>query len=338
MLATSSWPYVSFDLHPCLYRLLTFIWKKDSETAKNMMHKYHIGTLDSASKVLIQAEGEAQDYIAKDAGSTSNASFLKSRSWSKAILHSKETISPDTQLFTFKLDHIGQTLGLPIGQHLLLRLRDTLKNEAIIRPYTPISPPSRTGLLDLLVKIYPSTSSSNTQYSAGGMTQLLDKLLVGCEVEMKGPLGKFEYLGRGLCSIKGEQRRFTRFAMLCAGTGITPILQIFRAVMADPDDHTQWVVLNGNRNKHDILCKVELDALSAMKAPPRGRILHTLSQPPRDWTGLRGRVDEVMLRKYVPRADDEKALVMVCGPEGFEKSMKKALRNAGWRDKDVLFF
>lgn len=303
-----------------------------------MMHKYHIGTLDSASKILIRAEGETQECIAKDAGSKSNANFLKSRSWRKAILHSKETMSPDTRLFTFKIDDLEQTLGLPIGQHLLLRLRDTLKNEEIIRPYTPISPPSRTGFLDLLVKIYPSTCSSNTQKSAGGMTQLLDKLLVGCEVEMKGPLGNFEYLGRGLCSIKGEQRRFTRFAMLCAGTGITPILQIFRAVMADPDDHTQCVVLNGNRSKHDILCKVELDALSAMKTPPRGRILHTLSQPPRDWTGLRGRVDEVMLRKYVPKADDEEALVMVCGPEGFERRMKKALRNAGWRDMDMFFF
>lgn len=294
-----------------------------------MMHNYHIGTLDSASKILIRAEGETPDRIA---GSNPNASFLKSRSWGKAILHSKKTISPDTRKFTFKLDHIGQNLGLPIGQHLLLRLRDTLKNEAIIRPYTPISPPSQTGFLDLLVKIYSSTSSS------GGMSQLLDKLHLGCEVDMKGPLGKFEYLGRGLCSIKGEERRFTRFTMLCAGTGITPILQVFRAVMADPDDHTQCVVLNGNRCEHDILCKAELHALSAMKKTPRGRVLQTLSQPPRDWTGLRGRIDEVMLREYVPRADGDKALAMVCGPEGFENSMKKALRSGGWGDKDVLFF
>lgn len=155
---------------------------------------------------------------------------------------------------------------------------------------------------------------------------------------MKGPLGKFEYLGRGLCSIKGEQRRFTRFAMLCAGTGITPILQVFRAVVADPDDHTQCVVLNGNRSEHDILCKGELDALSAMKKTPRGTVLHTLSQPARDWTGLRGRIDEEMLRKYIPRVDDDKALVMVCGPEGFEKSMKKALRDGGLGDMEVLLF
>lgn len=108
--------------------------------------------------------------------------------------------------------------------------------------------------------------------------------------------------------------------------------------MADPDDHTQCVVLNGNRCEHDILCKAELHALSAMKKTPRGRVLQTLSQPPRDWTGLRGRIDEVMLREYVPRADGDKALAMVCGPEGFENSMKKALRSGGWGDKDVLFF
>lgn len=125
--------------------------------------------------------------------------------------------------------------------------------------------------------------------------------------------------------------------MLCAGTGITPIVQVFRAVMADPGDHTTCVILNGNRTECDILCKAELDALSAIKET--GRVLHTLSQPAQDWGGLRGRIDEVMLREYVPRGDDgDKALVMVCGPEGFESSMKEALRNGGWEDIDVLFF
>lgn len=298
-----------------------------------MMQNYHIGTLDSASKILLRAESEAPEC---NAGSKPNAAFLKPRSWGKAVLHSKKPISPDTRLFTFKLDHLGKTVSLPIGQHLLVRVRDTLKNEVMIRPYTPISPPSQTGFLDLLIKIYPSSSSSNTRNSAGGMTQLLDKLPLSGEVDIKGPLGKFEYVGQGLCSIIGEQRRFTRFAMLCAGTGITPILQVFRAVMADPDDHTQCVVLNGNRREDDILCKAELDALSAMKKT--ARVLHILSQPAQDWGGLIGRIDEVMLREYVPRAYDDKTLVMVCGPEGFEGSMKKALRDGGWGCKDVLFF
>lgn len=298
------------------------------------MQNYHIGTLDSASKILIRAESEAPEC---NLGSESNATFLKSRSWGKAVLHSKKPISPDTRHFTFKLDHISQSLGLPIGQHLLLRLRDTLKDQVMIRPYTPISPLSQTGFVDLLIKIYPSTSPCHTRNSAGGMTQLLDNLPLGSEVDMKGPLGGFEYLGQGLCSIKGEQRRFARLAMLCAGTGITPILQVFRAVMADPDDHTQCVILNGNRSEYDILCKAELDALYAMKKT--GKVLHTLSQPAQDWGGLRGRVDEVMLREYVPRGDDgNKTLVMVCGPEEFESSMKKALRDGGWEDMDVLFF
>lgn len=298
------------------------------------MQNYHIGTLDSASKSLIRAESETPEC---NAGSKPNATFLKSRLWGKAVLYSKRPISPNTRHFTFKLDHISQNLGLPIGQHLLLRMRETLKNEVIIRPYTPISSPSQLGLVDLLVKIYPSVNSSNNRNSAGGMTQLLDKLPLGSEVDMKGPLGKFEYLGQGLCSIKGEQRRFTRFAMLCAGTGITPILQVFRAVMADPDDHTTCVILNGNRTECDILCKAELDALSAIKET--GRVLHTLSQPAQDWGGLRGRIDEVMLREYVPKGDDgDKTLVMVCGPEGFESSMKEALRNGGWEDIDALFF
>lgn len=304
-----------------------------------MMQVYHIGTLDSVSKILVRAESEAPEC---NVGSSPDATFLKSRSWGKAVLHSKKTISPDTRHFTFKFGHKNQSLGLPIGQHLMLRVRDTLKNKVMIRPYTPISPPSQTGFVDLLIKIYPfpTSPSSNTRNSAGGMTELLDNLPLGSEVDMKGPLGGFEYLGQGLCSIKGEQRRFTRFAMLCAGTGITPILQIFRAVMADPDDHTPCVILNGNRREYDILCKAELDALSAMKKQKTGKVLHTLSRPSQDWGGLRGRVDEVMLREHIPRRGDDgdKTLVMVCGPRGFENSMKKALTEGGWEDMDVLFF
>lgn len=307
------------------------------------MKDYHIGTLDSVSKILVRAESDAPEC---NVGSNPNATFLKSRSWGKAVLHSKKTISADTRHFTFKFGHISQRLGLPIGQHLLLRVRDTHKNKVIIRPYTPISPPSQTGFVDLLIKIYTSTSpspSSNTRNSVGGMTELLDNLPLGSEVDMKGPLGGFEYLGQGLCSIKGKKRRFTRFAMLCAGTGITPILQIFRAIMADPDDYTPCLIINGNRREYDILCKTELDALSAMRKNKKktGKVLHTLSRPSQDWGGLRGRVDEVMVGEHIPRGDDHgdnKTLVMVCGPQGFESSMKKALTEGGWEDMNMLFF
>ncbi|KAJ4300472.1 Omega-amidase nit3 [Collariella sp. IMI 366227] len=84
------------------------------------------------------------------------------------------------------------TLGLPVGQHLMIRLRDPATREAIIRAYTPLSPGTDMGELRVLIKIYRD-SADGTQ-KGGVMTQALDSLPPGHPVEFKGPVGKFEYL------------------------------------------------------------------------------------------------------------------------------------------------
>ena len=53
--------------------------------------------------------------------------------------------------------------------------------------------------------------------------------------------------------------------MVCAGSGITPIYQVLRAVMEDEVDTTQCIVVNGNRFPEDILCKEDLDKWSSRK-------------------------------------------------------------------------
>ncbi|KAF2762165.1 hypothetical protein EJ05DRAFT_199535 [Pseudovirgaria hyperparasitica] len=299
-----------------------------SETAKAMMPDYHIGSLDKASRKVL-SEGEVQ----APESSEPRATFLTSRSWSKAILSKKTTVSWDTRIFTFKLDHDEQGLGLPTGQHLMIRLRDPVTREAIIRSYTPISETTSKGYMDVLVKVY-----FDTKEKAGGkMTKAMDALPIGHFVDFKGPIGKFEYLGRGECAVNNAKRHIKKFIMISGGSGITPIYQIFRAVMKDKGDPTKCVVLDGNRLVEDILCKDDLDQL-ALGNDDRCKLLYTLTQGPDDWTGLRGRIAAPLLKEHAGTRE-EGVMVLLCGPEALEKSCHKILvEDLGWRDDDLLFF
>lgn len=309
-------------------RPITYAIAKDSETAKGMMADYHIGSLDEASKLVLD-EGE-MDAVAETSNEPETV-FLKSRSWEKAILHSKRTISWNVRIFTFKLEHDEQTLGLSVGQHLFLRLRDPVTRDAVVRSYTPISEASRRGYVDVLVKIYLNAQD----FKGGRMTQALDSLPIGHVVDFKGPVGKFKYLGRGICSINDERKEFKRFLMICAGTGITPIFQVFRAIMSDDEDQTQCTMLNGNRLLEDILYKEDLDDLVKGKED-KAKILYTLTKPPEGWHGLKGRIDGELIKKHCVSDDD--TLSMICGPKALEKSVNKSLESQGWKNQQIVIF
>lgn len=257
--------------------------------------------------------------------------FLDSKIWTKATLHRKTSISWDSRIFTFKFEHNDQILGLPTGHHLVMRLRDPVTREAIIRSYTPISEQTTKGYLDILVKVYFDTK----EQKGGKMTKALDALPIGHSIDFKGPIGKFKYLGRGRCSINGVERKVKKFFMICAGSGVTPIYQVFRAVMQDPKDKTHCMVLNGNRRFRDILCKEDLDRFATGNGH-RCRLLYTLTRAHEEWTGLRGRIGRTLLTEYVNPHDE--AMVLICGPKAMEKSTYSILNELGWKDGDLLFF
>ncbi|KAL5316528.1 hypothetical protein ACEPPN_015577 [Leptodophora sp. 'Broadleaf-Isolate-01'] len=302
-----------------------------SETAKEMMQHYHIGSLDEASRaILLDGPEEVPSETAAP-----REIFLQSKVWTKALLSAKKSVSSDTRIFTFSLEHENQTIGLPIGQHLMMRLRDPVTREAIIRSYTPISEGTDKGKLDVLVKVYFDT----VERAGGKMTKALDAIPVGHFVDFKGPIGKFEYLTKGHCTIGGKPRFVKRFIMICAGSGITPIFQVLRAVLSDPQDETKCLVLDGNRLESDILCKEEMDGL-VKGQEERCRLLYALTKPDESWKGLVGRVGKELLEKEVGQCQskDGDELVLICGPGALEKSVHGFLHELGWKDDDLLFF
>lgn len=294
------------------------------------MISYHIGTLDEKALAIL-AEGPVQENTEGKV----RLQFLDSRVWTKAILHAKEAVSWDTRIFTFKLEHDEQALGLPTGQHLMIRLRDPVTREAIIRSYTPISHESKKGYVEVLVKVYFDTA----ERKGGKMSQAMEQLPIGHHIEFKGPIGKFEYLGKGKCTVNGRPRTVKRFIMICGGSGVTPVYQVYRAVMRDQEDSTQCVFLDGNRLLDDILLKEEIDKYKTDNEA-KARVLYTLTQAPDDWEGLKGRIAAPLLREHavIEGSEEEQTMALICGPEALEKSVHIALKEMGWKDEDLLFF
>ncbi|KFY20613.1 hypothetical protein V491_03578 [Pseudogymnoascus sp. VKM F-3775] len=297
-----------------------------SETAKAMMPEYHVGTLDKESMAILNKESSPQER------SEPTEIFLQPKFWTKAKLCKKVSVSSDTRIFSFALEHDVQSFGLPTGQHVMLKAEDdSSEKNSIIRAYTPISQTDKKGVVDVLVKIYFSTPS----IPGGKMTMALEKLSIGSSVEFKGPIGKFKYLGKGRVSINDSERSVRSFRMICGGSGITPIFQVLRAVIQDRDDPTSCVVLDGNKKEEDILCKDELDSFVAADSK-RCTIMHTLTDGSSSWSGQRGRISEQNLKDYV--SPTESCMVLVCGPKPMEQSAHKILLQLGWDESDIVFF
>jgi len=312
------------------------------------MPKYHIGTLSSAAQ-----EALAIRTTAPDTSSPNNGVFLDPRSWRCASLVSKRVVSWDTRIFTFSLNHATQALGLPVGQHLMIKLRDA-KGEAIVRPYTPLSDGASVGTVDVLVKVYFEEPDRGSK--GGKMTLALDALCkhpsihpskfclhftnaaknsiaLGQQVDFKGPIGKFTYLGGGRFSLEGNTRNVKSMTMICAGSGITPIYAVLRAIMQDATDPTRCTVIDSNRLEEDILCRQELDALHEANTA-RMTLVHTLTAAGESWTGRRGRINKGLIQEVGAGAE----LWLVCGPEGMEDAVRKIFAEMGVLKSDVVFF
>ena len=178
--------------------------------------------------------------------------------------------------YRFKLPRESDILGLPIGQHISLAATIAGQPKEVVRSYTPISSDEDKGFFDLLIKAYPTGNIS--KYVAG--------LTVGQTMKVKGPKGAMVY-APGLVK---------RFGMIAGGTGITPMLQIIKAIIRGraAGDTTEVDLIFANVNEEDILLREDLDSLAAKD--PKFRVHYVLNNPPEKWTGGVGFVTADMIK------------------------------------------
>ncbi|KAK4238571.1 hypothetical protein C8A03DRAFT_43688 [Achaetomium macrosporum] len=238
---------------------------------------------------------------------------LKPDAFQEFELKEKTIISHNVAIYRFALPTPDSILGLPIGQHIsigaTLPQPDGTSKE-IVRSYTPISGDHQPGYFDLLIKSYPQ----------GNISRHMASLAVGQTIRVKGPKGAFVY----------TPNMVRHFGMIAGGTGITPMLQVVKAIIRGrkAGDRTEVDLIFANVTEQDILLKEDLDQLA--REDKGFRVHYVLDKPPAGWTGGVGYVTAEMIQKWLPKpADDVK--ILLCGPPPMVSGLKKATESLGFR-------
>lgn len=106
-------------------------------------------------------------------------------------------------------------------------------------------------------------ANQHPRFPAGGvMSQYLDRMPVGACMDIDGPLGHITYEEPGVIRSLGEDIRVKHFVAVAGGTGITPVVQVLRAVLSNPSDDAKFSLVFAARTPEDLLLREELDALA----------------------------------------------------------------------------
>jgi len=245
--------------------------------------------------------------------------------------------------FRFGLNSKTQVLGLPIGKHIHVSYDDENGKE-VGRPYTPTSSDDDLGYVDFVIKVY--YAGVNPRFPDGGqLSQYLDKLKIGDSMMFKGPTGRVTYKGCGtfekqLLKHEGggvQIRDAKKVGMIAGGTGITPMLQLMRAMFKDPKDTTEVWLIFANQTEEDILVRKELEECQAQN-PGRFHLWYTVDRPPADWKYDSGFIGEEMCRKHLPPPGPD-TQICVCGPPPMIKfAIKPAFEKIGHPESNTFYW
>lgn len=268
-------------------------------------------------------------------------------------------LSHDTKRIRLSLGSKNTILGLPVGKHISIVAPNPAEcltsgqwngkpdpdkgKPEIDRKYTPITGNETPGFVDLVVKIYRPGAvrmpdGKELIWESGGKASLhLDSKRPGDFVEVQGPLGVNEYLGRGTFKLPGRTVSVTQVGMLAGGTGLTPMLQVVQAALRDPGDTCKFSLIYANKTEDDILCREMLDDL-ARNSKGRFKLFYTLDFPPPNWKGKTGFITAEMIKECLPPPSAE-TLMLMCGPPPMvEFACKKNLETLGFPKTSMVSF
>ncbi|KAJ0979120.1 hypothetical protein J5N97_014594 [Dioscorea zingiberensis] len=274
----------------------------------DFLKESEIQVIGIAVAVAAVAAGAAYLYISKKP-----KGCLDPENFKDFKLVDRKQLSHNVAKFRFALATPTSILGLPIGQHISCRGKDSV-GEEVIKPYTPTTLDSDVGYFELVIKMYPQ----------GRMSHHFREMRVGDYLSVKGPKGRFKY----------QPGQVRAFGMLAGGSGITPMFQVARAILENPKDTTKVHLIYANVSYEDILLKEELDGL-ASNYPDRFKVYYVLNQPPEVWNGGVGFVSKEMIQAHCP-APASDIQILRCGPPPMNKAMGAHLDDLGY-SKEMQF-
>lgn len=275
-----------------------------SSKATKMLEKFYIGDVDTGS-----AKAAADVPVKEDVDPTTGRKLALNPKKKKAFkLQDKIVLSHDSFLLDFALQTPEHMLGLPTGKHMFLSAE--IKGDTVMRRYTPISSNYDIGSVKFVIKAYRPCE----RFPAGGkFSQHLDALKIGDTVDMRGPVGEFEYIADGKYLIDGEEHFSTCFNMVAGGTGITPVMQVAAEILRHPKDNTKISLIFACREENDLLMRSSVDQWAAV-FPNKFKVHYILSDKcPEGWKYSQGFVSKGLFEEHFHPASDTTHNLM-CGP------------------------
>lgn len=257
----------------------------------------------------------------------------------------KTQVSRNSFIFSFELPNNTIPLGIQIGQHIAIDAdifsKEFPEGETVTRKYTPISWIGQVGVVDILLKVYYQSE----KFPEGGrMSLYIDSLNIGDSIQIRGPFGKFQYFGDGVCQfltkynpVTYEKRKYSKIGMLGAGTGIAPLYQILYAADRNEEKDVEFILFYGNSTEKDILLKDELVCFLERKRFPFKLVLMINNQD-EGWNGEVGHFNKENISKYMPEASDSH-LILYCGTKSLCLDIySKVLKQLGHKKENMYEF
>jgi ring-1,2-phenylacetyl-CoA epoxidase subunit PaaE len=220
----------------------------------------------------------------------------------------RETADAISLTFTIPQE-LASDYSFAPGQYLTLRTM--LDGEEVRRSYSICSGPD-DGEMRIAVKKVDGGAFSS--WAA-------EELKAGDRIDVMTPTGRF-----GIAPSPNEARTYVGFA---AGSGITPILSIIKAVLVR-EPKSRFFLFYGNRTTAGMLFREPLEELKD-RFIDRLSVFHVVSGEEQDIPILHGRLDgdkvKLLLRAMVPAENVDH--VFICGPVGMSEEVEATCRSLG---------
>ncbi|KAB8067975.1 hypothetical protein BDV29DRAFT_77149 [Aspergillus leporis] len=226
----------------------------------------------------------------------------------------------NTKRLVFEFPDKNTRSGLSLTSTLLTFSRPNGRWLPVVRPYTPISDLNQQGTLELLVKRYPNGKASTHIHS----------LVPGDSLTFLTALKGFSWV----------PNQYPQVYAIAGGAGITPIYQLIRGILDNPNDKTKIKLVFGVNSEQDLLLRDELEEYKT-RFPGRFDYVYAVSQLEGEKEGFKkGYVTEELLKGVVVEKC-KGAKVFVCGPPAMEHSLTRkqgVLDRLGFEKEQVYKF
>lgn len=226
-------------------------------------------------------------------------------------LESAEMVNHNVKRLRFALPESDSITGLTPVSSLLTQHTPDGGWFPVFRPYTPVSDSTEPGHVTFMIKKYPNGKGSGKMHS----------LVPGDEMKFKA-LQEFKY----------TPNEYSAMTFIAGGSGITPIYQLTRSILNNPEDKTKVALVYANNTPADILLKSEFEEFKS-KYPGRFETTYVVSKEDSESEGIyqKGYITVDLLAKAMPDPKDEKAVkVLVSGPPPMTAAIAGAKGGFGW--------